>query len=63
MITKFDSLVAEVRAVSPTAAAYLREHGIRDAGWLTEVFVWGETPAGHQYWSDIADAITHGWPE
>jgi hypothetical protein len=57
----FARLVTEVAEHSKIAAKYLEQHGNPRACYLSSAMTWNLTPAGHDFWSNIARKIPHGW--
>ena len=70
----FRRLVAEVRRIDRQAADYLVAESKRVGSHIHDkvsgngmcktlggLMSWSKTPQGHDYWSDIARQIKHGW--
>lgn len=70
----FRRLVAEVRKIDRAGADYLLAESKREGScihskvsgggmccYLLSLMEWAKTPQGHDYWSDIAYKIKHGW--
>ena len=70
----FRRLVAEVRKIDRQAADYLVAESKRAGSHihgkvsgdgmckvLSRLMVWETTPQRHDYWSNIAEQIQHGW--